>query len=108
MPVALGTPKWLHLSFSEVALTNPYPTRKITVYVRINYTSSSKYLPVVIGATIKIKKLGLLLLPLCSYPRQGEGLVSNFLSVLLILKGVSLLRTHCLRGELVQENASAT
>lgn len=63
------TLQWLHPSFTEVALTCPYSTRKITVYVRINYTASIKFFPVVIGATVKIKKLGLLLIPLCSYPR---------------------------------------
>lgn len=63
------TPQWLHPSFTEADLTNSYSTRKITVYVRINYTASINFFPVVIGATIKIKNLGLLLIPVCSYPR---------------------------------------
>lgn len=50
--------QWLHPSFIKAALTSPYSTRKITAYVRINYTASINYLPVVIGATIKITKLG--------------------------------------------------
>lgn len=48
------TPQWLQLSFTKAALTGPYSTRKITAYVRINYTGSITYLPVVIGATIKM------------------------------------------------------